>query len=105
MDLLHSPPVDLQIRIDHCDYMHVCSRMGEIILKEFPPTGIEDWKLGPNCTGPNQTEEGSSADEIVLFLTILKVTLCECVPELSLASRRFDNVLSQPYVKLHRSQL
>ena len=23
MDLLHSPPVDLQIRIDHCDYMHV----------------------------------------------------------------------------------
>ena len=22
MDLLHSPPVDLQIRIDRCDYMH-----------------------------------------------------------------------------------
>ena len=78
--------------------------MWEIILKEFPATGIlkiQDWELGPNCTGPNQTEEGSSADEIVLFLTILKVTLCECVPQLSLASRRFDNVLSQPYVKLH----
>ena len=79
---------------------HACSRIGEIILKEFPATGIQDWELGPN-----QTEEGSSADEIVLFLTILKVTLCECVPQLSLASRRFDNVLSQPYVKLHRSQL
>ena len=44
---------------------HACSRMGEIILKEFPATGIQDWELGPNCTGPNQTEEGSSADEIV----------------------------------------
>ena len=84
---------------------HACSRIGEIILKEFPAYGMQDWELGPNCTGPNQTEEGSSADEIVLFLTILKVTLCECVPELSLASRRFDNVLSQPCVKLHRSQL
>ena len=48
---------------------HACSRMGEIILKEFPATGIQDWELGPKCT-----EEGSSADEIVLFLTILKVT-------------------------------
>ena len=82
---------------------HAYSRMWEIILKEFPATGIlkiQDWELGPNCT-----EEGSWADKIVLFLTILKVTLCECVPQLSLASRRFDNVLSQPYVKLHWSQL
>ena len=54
---------------------HACSRIGEIILKEFPATGIQDWELGPNCT-----EEGSSADEIVLILTILKVTcvsVCE----------------------------
>ena len=80
MDLLHSPPVDLQIRIDHCDYMHVCSRMGEIILKEFPASGIQDWELGPNCTGPNQKEEGSSADEIVLFLTFLKVTCVSVCP-------------------------
>ena len=56
------------------------SRMGEIILKELPSTGVHDWELGPNFTGNNQTEEGSSADEIVLFLTILKVTCVTVCP-------------------------
>ena len=74
MDLLHSPPVDLQIRIDHCDYMHAQFTHGGNNF-EFPATGIQDWELGPNCT-----EEGSSADEIVLFLTFLKVTCVSVCP-------------------------
>ena len=67
MDLLHSPPVDLQIRIDHCDYMHAQFTHGGIILKKFPAPGkyVRDWELGPNCTGPNKQRK--EARVIVLF--------------------------------------
>ena len=67
MDLLHSPPVDLQIRIDHCDYMHAQFTNGGLILKKFPAHGkhMGDWELGPNCTGPNK--KWKEARVIVLF--------------------------------------
>ena len=67
MDLLHSPPVDLQIRIDHCNYMHAQFTHGGIILKKFPAPGkhMRDGESDPNCTDPNKQRR--EARVIVLF--------------------------------------
>ena len=80
MDLLHSPPVDLQIRIDRCDYMHAQFTNGGIILKKFPAPGkdMKERGIGSKLYWSQQTEEGSSCD--CFILTFLKVSVCESVP-------------------------
>ena len=68
MDLLHSPPVDLQIRIDRCDYMHAQFTNGGNNFEEVSSSWqvCEGLGIGSKLYWSQQTEEGSSCDCFIL---------------------------------------